>query len=99
MKILLSLLGMMVLSLCASVESAEAQIYPYSYPWCGSFGSGGAGGGGYSGGENCGFTTYAQCLESVKPFGMCRNNPLYRPSSATEAQSAPRRKHRSNVSD
>jgi hypothetical protein len=92
MKIVFSILAMTVLAVVASVDTAPAQIYPYSYPWCASF-NGGGGRDSDNGGENCGFKTYDQCLQFVQPFGMCRNNPWYRPTGA-ETQSTPRRKQR-----
>lgn len=71
---------------------AQAQPYP-NYPWCGSMGGGG-GLDGYDGGQNCGFTSYDQCMQSVWPGGMCRNNPFYQAPAA--APSRPR-KHRSKT--
>jgi hypothetical protein len=93
MKFTLSFLGIAAITMLASVETTPAQIYPYAYPWCASMGSGG-GRDGDSGGENCGFKTYAQCMETAKPFGTCRTNPLYRPDAA-ETPTPSRRKPRS----
>jgi hypothetical protein len=74
------------------VHRATAQIYPYSYAWCGSFGGGG-GREGYSGGENCGFKTYEQCMAGVQPGGLCRPNPWYR--GEVQEPAPQRRRHKS----
>jgi hypothetical protein len=45
-----------------------------NYPWCAHY-SGGRGGGG----RNCGFTTFHQCMATVRGIGgICRRNPQYR---------------------
>jgi hypothetical protein len=50
--------------------SAQAQ----NYPWCANYS-------GY-GGENCGFTTVAQCMATVSGIGgFCEPNTQYVPSA------------------
>jgi hypothetical protein len=44
-----------------------------NFPWCAHY-SGGRGGGG----RNCGFTTFHQCMATVRGIGgICRRNPQY----------------------
>jgi hypothetical protein len=51
-------------------SSAQAQ----NYPWCANYA-------GY-GGENCGFTTVAQCMATVRGNGgFCEQNTQYVPSA------------------
>jgi hypothetical protein len=64
----------------ASVAAALPLLAPapasaQSYPWCSIYG-----GSTWSGGENCGFSTYRQCMENVSGIGgFCQRNPLYQP--------------------
>jgi hypothetical protein len=52
--------------------SAQAQ----NYPWCANYA-------GY-GGENCGFTTVAQCMTTVSGIGgFCEPNTQYVPSASS----------------
>ena len=51
---------------------AEAQ----NYPWCAAYSGGDTGGGG----TNCGFTTFQQCLDTVRGIGgFCEQNTQYQP--------------------
>jgi hypothetical protein len=51
--------------------AAHAQT---NYPWCAQY-SGGRGGA-----TNCGFTTFEQCLETVRGIGgFCERNNWYQP--------------------
>jgi len=48
-----------------------------NYPWCtaGSY---------KDGGRNCGFSTFEQCMATVKGAGgYCEQNPMYQPVVAT----------------
>jgi hypothetical protein len=52
----------------ATPARAEVQ-----YPWCAEYGS-------RSGGVNCGFVTYQQCLATISGVGgYCYQNPAYPP--------------------
>jgi len=52
---------------------ASAEIY---YPWCANYG--GRGGGG----TNCGWSTYEQCMVTIRGMGgFCDRNPFYTPPS------------------
>ena len=65
----------------ASVAAALPLLAPapasaQTYPWCSIYG------GTWGGAENCGFSTYRQCMENVSGIGgFCQRNPLYRPSA------------------
>jgi Protein of unknown function (DUF3551) len=49
---------------------AQAQ----NYPWCAHYGNG------FGGAMNCGFTTFEQCLETVRGIGgFCEKNDWYHP--------------------
>jgi hypothetical protein len=66
------------LSLCAAVP-ASAQ----TYPWCSIYG-----GSTWGGGQNCGFSTYRQCMENVSGIGgFCQRNPLYQPPAKRSKRS------------
>jgi hypothetical protein len=67
------LLGLVFAAAAISLTSAaHAQT---NYPWCAQY-SGGRGGGA----TNCGFTTFEQCLETVRGIGgFCERNNWYQP--------------------
>jgi Protein of unknown function (DUF3551) len=85
MRIMLFVLGI-VFGIAALATNAEAQ----NYPWCAVYG-GGRGGGG----ENCGFTTFEQCLETVRGIGgYCERNNTYVPPPGPHARRYWRYRHR-----
>ena len=52
---------------------ANAEIY---YPWCAYYG------GEEGGGTNCGWSTYEQCMVTIRGMGgFCAPNPFYTPPS------------------
>jgi hypothetical protein len=60
-----------VTPLVAGSETAAAQ----NYPWCAYYG-------GDFGGENCGFSTYEQCMVTIAGIGgSCERNTQYVPQS------------------
>jgi hypothetical protein len=66
MMLLLFVLGISVALLSIGTR-AEAQ----NYPWCSIYTDG-------LGGENCGFTTFQQCLANVSGIGgFCERNTQY----------------------
>jgi Protein of unknown function (DUF3551) len=68
MRLLLLMLGIGVGIVCIG-NRAEAQ----NYPWCAYYG-------GQFDGTNCGFTTFQQCLDTVRGIGgFCDRNNLYQP--------------------
>jgi hypothetical protein len=57
--------------LAAAPASAQSA---YDYPWCGVYTSNqGAGGG-----QACYYTSYAQCMETMRGLGICTQSPYYR---------------------
>jgi hypothetical protein len=61
-----------VLGIAGISANADAQ----SYPWCARYAKGG-------GGENCGFTTFDQCMADVSGIGgYCARNTQYVPPFA-----------------
>jgi hypothetical protein len=69
MRLLLFLLGICVALLGGGIP-AEAQ----NYPWCAYYS-------GRSGGTNCGFTTFQQCMDTARGLGSnCQPNTQYQPS-------------------
>jgi len=80
MRILLFILAIFVVSAAIGTR-AEAQ----NYPWCALYS-------GPGGGTNCGFTSFEQCMDTLRGIGgFCNQNPQYNPPAG---QSAPRaRKH------
>jgi hypothetical protein len=64
MKFLLLLLSGIFLGIVGIGTRAEAQ----NYPWCAIYDGG-------MGGENCGFTTFEQCIETARGLGSnCQPN-------------------------
>jgi Protein of unknown function (DUF3551) len=69
MKALLFAAGL-IAAAGALTSSAQAQ----NYPWCAVYG------GREGGGENCGFTTFAQCMATLSGMGgFCNRNTQYVP--------------------
>ena len=57
---------------------AQAQ----NYPWCALYGGGATGGA-----QNCGFSTYGQCMATVSGIGgFCQLNTLYVPPAGPHPQ-------------
>jgi len=70
MKLSLFMLGILVAS-AGIATRAEAQ----NYPWCAYYGGGMNGGG-----TNCGFTSFEQCMATVRGIGgFCDPNTQYVP--------------------
>ena len=70
MKLLLLLLSGIFLGIVGIGTRAEAQ----NYPWCAIYDGGGGGG------ENCGFTTFEQCMATARGMGSnCQPNTQYQP--------------------
>jgi hypothetical protein len=71
MKFLFFVAGMLV-AVATFGTPAQAQ----NYPWCAQYG-GGRGGGG----TNCGFSSFQQCMATVRGIGgFCNPNTQYRPN-------------------
>jgi hypothetical protein len=67
MRLLLFILGISV-GIVGIENRAEAQ----NYPWCALYSG--------MGGENCGFTTLEQCVETARGLGsLCQPNTQYVP--------------------
>lgn len=68
MKLLFAILAICLAIIAA--RCAEAQ----NYPWCSYYTASGGGG------TNCGFTTFAQCMDNVRGIGgFCDRNTQYQP--------------------
>jgi hypothetical protein len=77
MKLLLSALVVIAAS-AALGTPAQAQ----NYPWCALYNGGGAGGG-----TNCGFVSFAQCMETARGLGaFCTMNTQYVAPSGPHSQ-------------
>jgi hypothetical protein len=73
MRIMLFLLGIYVAVVALGSTRVEAQ----NYPWCAYYGMGDDGGG-----TNCGFTSFEQCMETLRGLGgFCNRNTQYQPPS------------------
>ncbi len=82
------LFGLALLAAAAGFGSpAQAQ----NYPWCAEYGGGDMGGA-----TNCGFTTYEQCMETLRGMGgFCNQNTQYQPPPGPHASPrAPKRSSR-----
>jgi len=84
MRTLLFAFGIIV-AVAAMGKHAAAQ----NYPWCALYSGGSMGGG-----QNCGFTTFEQCLATVRGIGgMCNQNTQYHPTAASAPTYRSRHKH------
>jgi hypothetical protein len=74
-----------VLFLAATAMTSQGRAQ--NYPWCAYYGD--------ASGENCGFSTFGQCLEAVSGVGgSCERNTQYVPGPGSPAPHYwPRRKH------
>jgi hypothetical protein len=52
----------------------------YDYPWCGVYTSGD----GPGGGQACYYTSYAQCMATMRGLGICTQSPYYRGPAVRE---------------
>ncbi|MGE0564022.1 MAG: DUF3551 domain-containing protein [Pseudolabrys sp.] len=74
--------GLLLVLSFVGVSPAAAQIYPWCSIYSGVFG----------GAENCGFTTYQQCMANVSGVGgFCQRNPLWVPPNERGRPAKPRR--------
>jgi hypothetical protein len=60
-------------ALLAPVTAGHAQS-AYDYPWCGVYTSNAGAGGG----QACYYTSYAQCMATMRGLGICTQSPYYR---------------------
>ena len=64
---------------------AEAQ----NYPWCAYYSGGDDGGG-----TNCGFTTFQQCMDTVRGIGgFCDRNTTYQPPPGPHSPTRSQRRY------
>jgi hypothetical protein len=76
-----------VLAAAAMPKAAQAAI---EYPWCAQYG------GEDSGGRNCGFVSYEQCMMTARGAGAaCEVNLFYSGQQAKQKQQ-PRKRHINN---
>ena len=79
----------LAVAVLAATTSAAGGVRAQNYPWCANFHDGA--------GTNCGFSTEAQCRETVMGSGgFCDRNVQYKPVAV--AAPAPTRKHRPHSS-
>ena len=82
MRLLLFVLGISVAVIGIGTR-AEAQ----NYPWCAYYS-------GRSGGTNCGFISFEQCMETARGLGSnCQRNTQYVPPPGPHPQTSARRRH------
>jgi hypothetical protein len=63
-----------ILGISGALLSIGTRAEAQNYPWCSIYTDG-------LGGENCGFTTFQQCLANVSGIGgFCERNTQYQPS-------------------
>lgn len=78
----IAFVGAIVGAMGALSTCAQAQ----NYPWCAYYG-------GDFGGENCGFSTYAQCMATISGIGgACDRNTQYVPPSGPHSTPVHRRR-------
>jgi hypothetical protein len=76
-------------ALLASASAGHAQS-AYDYPWCGIYTSNAGAGGA----QACYYTSYAQCMATMRGLGYCSESPYYRGPSGGDRQ--PRRREYRN---
>jgi hypothetical protein len=76
MRVLFLAFSLLALMTCLG-SRAEAQ----NYPWCSIYT------GAMAGSQNCGFSTYQQCMDNVSGIGgFCQRNDTYKPSGGAPSQ-------------
>jgi hypothetical protein len=70
-------LFLFVLGICVAVIGIGTRAEAQNYPWC-AFYTGGA----VSGGTNCGFISFEQCMETARGMGVIDLAADRRPGSA-----------------
>ncbi len=67
--------GLLIPSILVAAAAMSTRAQAQNYPWCAQYSGGGMGGA-----MNCGFTTFQQCLDTVRGIGgFCERNDWYRP--------------------
>ena len=51
-----------ILGICVGIVGVGNRAEAQNYPWCAIYSSG-------AGGENCGFTTFQQCMDTARGLG------------------------------
>ncbi len=68
-------IGLFGLALLAATAGFGLPARAQNYPWCAEYGGGDMGGA-----TNCGFTTFEQCMETLRGMGgFCNQNTQYQP--------------------
>lgn len=78
-----------IFAIVAAVMAIDRPAQAQNYPWCAQYS------GGMGGAMNCGFSTYAQCMEDVSGVGgFCMlNNRYVPPVSAAPSRQQARKPH------
>jgi hypothetical protein len=64
---------LVVLGICIGIACLEKPAEAQNYPWCAIYNG--------AGGENCGFTTFEQCMQTARGMGsLYQPNTQYVPS-------------------
>jgi hypothetical protein len=79
-----------LLVICAGIGWTGTHVEAQNYPWCAAYSGGDTGGGG----TNCGFTTFQQCLDTVRGIGgFCEQNTQYQPPPGPHPSNKTRRRY------
>jgi hypothetical protein len=63
---------LLIFGICVGIVGIGNRAEAQTYPWCAQYG------GAKIGATNCGFTTFQQCLDTVRGIGgSCEQNPQY----------------------
>jgi len=63
---------LLMLGICVGIVGIGSRAEAQNYPWCAIYSG--------IGGENCGFTTLEQCMETARGLGsLCQPNTQYVP--------------------
>jgi hypothetical protein len=82
--------AILALAALATLTVPGAAQQRIEYPWCANY----SGGSDAGGGSNCGFTSFAQCLETLRGMGgFCDPNPFYQRSSPAPARRSHKRQN------
>jgi Protein of unknown function (DUF3551) len=87
---ILSLSLLLSLGILGAMSAFGSVAQAQNYPWCAQY-SGGQNGGG----QNCGFTTFEQCMATVSGIGgFCNRNTQFVPPPGPHPYPLYRRPHR-----
>lgn len=82
-------ISLLAFGVCFGTVAMAAPAQAQNYPWCAQYAGGSMGGA-----TNCGFSTYDQCLDTVRGIGgFCQVNTQYQPPMGPHSMSRAQRRY------